>query len=667
MDQCYRTTASSSTPGLSDDHRRTLIEGSGIAEDVIAERGVRTVSLGRELPKPYSWRQRRRAPGIQFTVHRPNGETCTLFRPDAPDPKDPGYKYCQPPKSRGGPGNVLDVHPRMRPLLDDLSEPLVFVEGVKKADALASRGVVAVAISGVYNWLSGGEPIDDMYDVPVDGRRVFVCFDSDMLRNPNVQDAAERLAEHLIGRGADAWIVYLPDQPDGSKTGADDFLVAGGTAAELLDLARPFDPEDLKREKLSRSERLRRYLEDLRRQHDEMPAKSQGECSERAAWRACVAQAERRGELVEDGVEVRISARTGGELAAMGRMTFARRMTALSEAGRVRRVKGERSEHADSYVLLATPRALVGHDGEGQRRRGGRPHDDNESHRGVPLARASGNPHCNADCGESQRGMSVARAPAKLPELRWPYVATVREKDERGRLREVYEYVARLGKKRGEIVRHLFEGGGSSTVPELMERFAGPKTRPRDFKRRQLADLLGYRRQHRGTQLSVGPPVIELDGDAVRLVPDWSDALERHRELGGEQDAAVRQKADHLRQSAAYRARNATQADRAPTEKEMAEGREERHKRLEVDRLVAQGMARSFATAAVFKGAAPGPPADGYVEDLRPAEPEPEPPPRRVARPPKVGGVFVHGPACGCEWCADALAPRYATPFGGAL
>src|SRR5829696_639388 len=454
------------TSQLSERHRRMLQEGSAISPDVIAERGVRTITRGRELPPPYSWRQRRRAPGMLFTIHRPDGRTSHVFRPDAPNPKNLGHKYEMPCKAYGAPGNVLDVHPRMRHHLDDLSEPLVFVEGIKKADALTSRGVVAVAISGVCNWISGGEPISDMYEVPVEGRRVFVAFDSDMLSKPQVQDAAERLAEHLQSRGADVWIVYLLDQPDGSKTGADDFLAAGGTAAELLDLARPYSPEDVQREKLSRSERLRRSLEDLRRQHDAMPAKSQGECSARAAWRACMVMAEKRGALVDDGVRIRIASRTGGEMAAMGHMTFARRMNALVEAGRVRRVERERSEHADSYVLLVSEatRALLIHNGEGQRQRGERRSSADGSHRGVSPARAP--------------------APAKpaVPELRWSYVATVREEDERGFMHEVHEYVSRPGKQRGEIVRYLLDNGGSSTVPELMERFAGPKTRPRDFK-----------------------------------------------------------------------------------------------------------------------------------------------------------------------------------------
>jgi Domain of unknown function (DUF3854) len=186
-----------SIPEIETRHIQQLEKESGIARDIIAERGVRSVAGGRELPKGFSWRQRKRGPGILFTVHRPNGETSWSFRPDEVDPEHPGRKYEQPSKHYGGPGNILDVHPRMRHLIDETFAELTFVEGLKKADALTSRGVLAVAITGVWNWLSDGEPIADMLDIPVDGRRVNICFDSDMLHNPNVQDAAQDFARDL--------------------------------------------------------------------------------------------------------------------------------------------------------------------------------------------------------------------------------------------------------------------------------------------------------------------------------------------------------------------------------------------------------------------------------------------------------------------------------------
>jgi hypothetical protein len=634
MTQGYSKTGDSTTPTLSNAHRRMLFEESGISPEVVAERGVRTVSGGRgELPAVFSWRQKRRGGGVLFTVHRPGGETSWVFRPDKPNPEDPGHKYELPSKHYGGPGNILDVHPRMRPLLDELSVPLVFVEGIKKADAVTSRGAVAVGISGVWNWLSEGEPISDMWEIPVEGRRVYVCFDSDMLRNPNVQMGAERLAEHLSGRGAEVWIVYLPDQPDGSKTGADDFLAGEGTLEELLGLARPFDPEDLQREKLSRNELLRRALDHLMRHEDEMPAKSRRDCSKRAAWRACLTLAERRGELVEDGIEVRIPALTGAELAAMSQPTFSACMRDLAEDGYIRRIEREHSEQALSYVLLVSRGVLLskngGSGGAGEKGEGGQ---------------GSDGPH---------HGYKVI---PPLPELRWSspgrkarrgVVQGTRRVRQGRSLMEDVPSIRRPGKKRLEILRYLIESGGSASRAELLERFGGPKTTWRDFKRQALADLLGRRRQYQGQPLTVGPPIIELDGDGVHLVENWQEALAEHRALGEEEAAAIRQKVDHLRQRAAYRKRNETKANRAPTEEEMAEGREERQKRRRVAQLVAQGMARHVAVAEVFY--VPDPLADGYIEELRPTG-DTDPP----AAPPED-----HSLDCECVDCSATM-PTYA-------
>jgi len=538
-----------------------LYEESAIDPTVAAERGVRSVSRGRgELPGVFSWQQKRRAPGLLFTVHRPNGETATIFRPDSPDPKNPGRKYEQECKHLGGSGNVLDVHPRMRTLLDDPSIPLVFVEGIKKADAITSAairegiGIVAVGISGVWNWLSKGEPIPDMYEIPVEGRKALVCYDSDMFRNPGVQMAGEGLALHLKGRGAGVGIVYLPDQPDVSKTGADDFLAGGGGLGELLDLARPFDPEELQREKLTRSERLRRFLAFLARRSREMPTKTRRDCSKLATWRAHLTLAERRGKPVEGGVEVAVAALTGAEIAGVSQPTFSKYTRELEEDGYLRRIERKRSEQATSYVLIVGEAGGVSRykNGEGGgTREGTREGQDSESHPGY----------------------NVIPPLAPLPELRWSKPG---RKAKRGvvegtrRVRQGRAFsgdsppVRRPGKKRGEIVRYIRANGGTATRAGLLERFGGERTTWRDFKKQTLADLLGRRRRYRGQDLEVGPPIIELTDDGVRFVADWREALEKHRELGGEEEAAIQQMVDHLRQRAAYRKRHDNRPDRHP-------------------------------------------------------------------------------------------------------
>src|SRR5687767_2997454 len=84
---------------LSERHWQTLVEGSAIAPDIVRESGAVTIEHGSELPGVFSERQRRRAPGILFVSHRPNGEASWCFRPDRPNPKRPGHKYEQPAKA----------------------------------------------------------------------------------------------------------------------------------------------------------------------------------------------------------------------------------------------------------------------------------------------------------------------------------------------------------------------------------------------------------------------------------------------------------------------------------------------------------------------------------------------------------------------------------------
>ena len=259
----------------SDSHRRILEVGSAIRREVYEESGVRTVTHGRQLPPGFSHRQRKRGGGMLFRGHRPNGKTFHMFRPDEPDPDNPGLKYEAACKRLGGPGNVLYVHPGTRHLIGDTSVPVVFVEGIKKALSIitAARAagveVLVVAISGVWNWLSDGKPIPDMFEVPVEGRKVYVGFDSDVFSNPDVGDAARRISAHLKNRGASVYLSYLPDGPDGSKTGADDYLAQEHTYREYMARMRLFDACDLQAERVSRNGKLRAgaaYL--LRTWHD---------------------------------------------------------------------------------------------------------------------------------------------------------------------------------------------------------------------------------------------------------------------------------------------------------------------------------------------------------------------------------------------------------------
>ncbi|MDP8952339.1 MAG: DUF3854 domain-containing protein, partial [Actinomycetota bacterium] len=342
-------------------HLRTVRDESAIAEEVLAEHEVRTIAHGRELPRGFSGRQRGRAPGILFTIPRPNGEPGYNFRPDAPDPENPGHKYEQPCKALGGPGNVLGVYETSPGLLRDASVTVVFTEGAKKGLSLLSAArasgveLAVVVVSGVWNWLSGGAPIPDMLEVPIEGRKVVILFDSDMLSNPNVQDAAQRLAEYLMGRGAEVWVAFLHDGPGGSKTGADDFFANGGTLRELRMLTRPYVPADFSAIRLSRDERLRLAVENLERRFWDFEWKGMGGHSARDVYLKLVEAARRHGKIHPDGLRI---VKAQGPLSVEAKVssrTLWKSVKRLEEWGLLYRDnEGRERDKAGAFVLRAS-------------------------------------------------------------------------------------------------------------------------------------------------------------------------------------------------------------------------------------------------------------------------------------------------------------------------
>ena len=583
----YPTRTNRTTPAyLSDAHRRMLVEASGIDPTVVAERGSYTAYRRSDVPETFRSYQRR-AGSLIFPLFSPDSETISFqARPDTPRVRDgKTIKYEQP----GGVGCILDVHPRNTEAIKDPDVPLFVTEGVKKADALTSWGLCAIALSGVWNWQRDGELLPDWEHVALSSRTVYVVFDSDVTVKKEVRLALERLTGALEARGGRVLVVYLPDAPDGSKVGVDDYLVSGGSVAELRRLARRFDPEDATRERLSRNDRLRSALDALWSGWCEMPVNTNGANTRRSVLRALILTAESYGEPVagEAGVRVSLASRRGAEIAAVGQKTFVRHIDALEAEGLLRRDdRARKPDAAASYVLLASSagdrssearRAFLTHNGKESGGRGGEGLDSGSCDRSESQPRASypeaspelrlgGNPHNSGgyDGGESCTRARVGSSAGFVPELRWSRVILAWERDRTGRRRCVVDPLSRLGKKRAAILECLLEGGGIATLAELMERFAGSRTRPRDFKRRTIA------------MLAEGPQIVAIEGDTVRLLSGWREALEDARELGGEEDAAVKQKADHFRQSLAYRNRGEVKPDRAPTEAEMDHERGER-------------------------------------------------------------------------------------------
>lgn len=233
---------------LSPAHRREIEEASAIESTVIAERGYQTVGHSDrdglvELGLPsWAFSSDQRFPGLLIPMYRVTGERITAqFKPAKPVViHGKPLKYVS---ARGVTG--LDVHPRNRARIGDVSVPLWITEGVKKGDALTSRGCCVVTLAGVFNWRSKQGTLGDWEDVPLKGRVVTVCFDADATKNMNVARAMVRLGRWLKSKGV-ATVRYLivPAEYGGAPTkGVDDYFAAGGTLETLEAVATVTAPE----------------------------------------------------------------------------------------------------------------------------------------------------------------------------------------------------------------------------------------------------------------------------------------------------------------------------------------------------------------------------------------------------------------------------------------
>lgn len=502
-----------------------------------------TASKPSEIPEPFSAYQRRRAPALVAEFHSPDGETVAYqTHPDYPgkDRKGKVVKWMSPPGKNAR--TVLGVVPGFVEDVRTGTGPLWIGEGVTRGAAAARFSIPFAAFSGCWGWQSGGDPLECWRHVNLLGRLVFVALDADHHTNENVHKALAALVAFLEGRGARVLVVDVPEVDGDPNTGLDDWIAANGHPATLERAAQPFKPVDVPRERLSKDKKLAVMVGDLWRAWGAMPTVKRGECTDRSTARELIRDAERRGKPRADGIEVRPSLRTLAQAVGVSVQGQSNSLERLEKTGFLRPVtKPRKINEAQAYILLSDAlkgRALGRHKGRKGHQQGG---EGKEQNRISLLSQAESFPRVN-----------LTRYSDEVPELRWPTILRRQERDERGQLVEVYEYLARLGKKRGEIVRFLLESGGVTTIPELMERFASPHARSRDFRRRNL-DML--------TDL---PAIVLVEGDVVSLTPNWREALENARKLAGEQEAAKLQAEKIARQREAFRQRAKHQADPEP-------------------------------------------------------------------------------------------------------
>lgn len=177
-------------------------------------------------------------PLLFVPMHGPGGGVTGAQIKPAVAPIGPGGKAMKYASRRNAP-NVLDVHPRNAERVRDTAHQLWITEGIKKGDALTSRGLCVVTLTGVFNWRSKLGTIGDWEDVPVKGRSIVVCFDSDARSNDQVLSAMRRLGNWLVGKGAAevTYVIVPPAVGDIAVKGVDDYFAAGGDLSGLETVA----------------------------------------------------------------------------------------------------------------------------------------------------------------------------------------------------------------------------------------------------------------------------------------------------------------------------------------------------------------------------------------------------------------------------------------------
>ncbi len=214
-------------------HHAKLLRDSAITPEVARARGYLSVEKKCELEELGFSRPQRRVPALLIPIRNTRGEVVLhQIRPDNPRCKSNGkpLKYETPLKAR----MALDVPPATREGIDDPSLPLVITEGARKADAGVSAGLCCVSLLGVWNFrgsnTKGGKvALADWENVALNGRKVYICFDSDVMEKIEVHLALARLGEFLESRGAHVSYIYLPSGEGGAKVGLDDYLASGNS------------------------------------------------------------------------------------------------------------------------------------------------------------------------------------------------------------------------------------------------------------------------------------------------------------------------------------------------------------------------------------------------------------------------------------------------------
>jgi P4 family phage/plasmid primase-like protien len=226
-------------------HHAKMLADSAISREVIESRGYYSTTSAAELAGLGFSPAQRRVPALVVPIRIVTGEVgMHVIRPDDPrtELKSDGTSRAMKYEFPAGAHMRLDVPAAVRPQLANPAVPLWVTEGSKKADSAVSHGLCCVSVIGVWNWrgkndYDGVTALADWESIALNGRDVYIVFDSDVMLKRSVALALSRLKPFLSLRKAHVKLVYLPSKQNSTKNGLDDYLAGGKTVDDLLALA----------------------------------------------------------------------------------------------------------------------------------------------------------------------------------------------------------------------------------------------------------------------------------------------------------------------------------------------------------------------------------------------------------------------------------------------
>ena len=242
---------------------RKFLRVRAVADEVATDRGYSSAIRKSDLERLGFGRSQQLVPTLVIPVWSVRAEVESYqLRPDKPRLNDKGKprKY----EMKSGARMLLDAHPRLTrrrdgtkvPLIGDPSVPLFITEGIPKGDAAVSIGLCCCALLGVWNWRGSNEAggktaLADWESIALNGRAVYVVFDSDVMEKREVYAALVRLRALLETRDANVKVIYLPSGSHGEKIGLDDFIAkekaAGRSDSEIRDALLRLATDELRK------------------------------------------------------------------------------------------------------------------------------------------------------------------------------------------------------------------------------------------------------------------------------------------------------------------------------------------------------------------------------------------------------------------------------------